>query len=219
MSTILIFLKAPRLGTVKTRLADTVGPKVAQSIYRELVEGQMARLSERDSICVQYAPHDAAADMTAWLGADVSYRAQCEGDLGARLSDAIMTHFQMGHSRLICIGGDCPQLAVRHIAAAESAMDAGADLALGPTEDGGFYLLGLSAPHSGLFSAVRWSTESTRSDVIKNATQLNLKVEQLEMLYDVDDWMSYQRAIAEGHQMALNFVADPSSGVGLTQSD
>jgi rSAM/selenodomain-associated transferase 1 len=211
MSTILIFLKAPRLGTVKTRLADTVGPKVAQSIYRELVEGQMARLSERDSICVQYAPHDAAADMTAWLGADVSYRAQCKGDLGARLSDAIMTHFQMGYSRLICIGGDCPQLTVRHIAAAESAMDAGADLVLGPTEDGGFYLLSLSAPHSDLLSAVRWSTKSTRSDVLKNAAQLNLNVAQLETLYDVDDWMSYQRAIAEGHLKALNFVAEASS--------
>ena len=79
MSSILIFLKAPRLGTVKTRLADAVGEKAAQSIYRELVEGQMARLSGRYFMCVQYAPQAAAAEMSAWLGADVSYQAQCEG--------------------------------------------------------------------------------------------------------------------------------------------
>lgn len=211
MSTILIFLKAPRLGTVKTRLAETVGEKAAQSIYRELVAGQMARLSQGYSICVQYAPQDAAAEMSAWLGADVCYEAQCDGNLGARLSAAIKAHFQARDTRMTCIGGDCPELAVRHIAAAESAMDAGADLVLGPTEDGGFYLLSLSAPHSSLLSAVRWSTKSTRSDVLKNAEQLNLKVAQLETLYDVDDWMSYQRAIAEGHLTALNFVAEASS--------
>lgn len=211
MSTILIFLKAPRLGTVKTRLADTVGEKAAQSIYRELVAGQMARLSQRYSICVQYAPQDAVAEMSAWLGADLSYEAQCDGNLGARLSAAIKAHYQAGYTRMTCIGGDCPELTVRHIAAAESAMDAGADLVLGPTEDGGFYLLSLSAPHSGLLSAVRWSTKSTRSDVLKNAAQLNLNVAQLETLYDVDDWMSYQRAIAAGHLKALNFVAEASS--------
>lgn len=199
MSTILVFLKAPRRGTVKTRLADTVGELAALSIYRELVEGQMARLSGRYSICVQYAPQAAAAEMSAWLGADLSYQAQCEGDLGARLSSAIQKYFQMGHSRLLCIGGDCPKLALQHMAAAESALDQGADLVLGPTEDGGFYLLGLSAPHSGLLSAVRWSTKSTRSDVVRNAAQLHLKVAQLELLYDVDDWKSYQRAVAQGH--------------------
>ena len=132
----MVFLKAPRLGTVKTRLADAVGEKTAQSIYRELVEGQMARLSGRYSMCVQYAPQAAAAEMSAWLGADVSYQAQCEGDLGARLSSAIHAHFQAGAARLMCIGGDCPGLAVQHIAAADSALDQGADVVLGPTEDG-----------------------------------------------------------------------------------
>lgn len=198
MSSILIFLKAPRLGTVKTRLADAVGEKAAQSIYRELVEGQMVRLSGRYSMCVQYAPQAAAAEMSAWLGADVSYQAQCEGDLGARLSSAIHAHFQAGAARLMCIGGDCPGLAVQHIAAADSALDQGADVVLGPTEDGGFYLLGLSAPHDGLFSSVRWSTESTRRDVLDNASELHLSVAQLETLYDVDDWTGYQRAVEEG---------------------
>jgi rSAM/selenodomain-associated transferase 1 len=198
MSSILIFLKAPRLGTVKTRLADAVGAKAAQSIYRELVEGQMARLSEEYSFCVQYAPRDAAAEMSAWLGADACYQAQCEGDLGARLSAAIKTHFQAGAARLMCIGGDCPGLAVQHIAAADSALDQGADVVLGPTEDGGFYLLGLSAPHDGLFSSVRWSSERTRRDVLDNASALHLQVAQLETLYDVDDWTCYQRAVEEG---------------------
>lgn len=198
MSSILIFLKAPRLGTVKTRLADAVGEKAAQSIYRELVEGQMARLSEEYSICVQYAPRDAAAEMSAWLGANACYQAQCAGDLGSRLSSAIQAHFQAGATRLMCIGGDCPGLTVQHIAAADSALDQGADMVLGPTEDGGFYLLGLSAPHVSLFSSVRWSTETTRRDVLDNASALHLSVAQLETLYDVDDWTGYQRAVEEG---------------------
>ena len=81
MSVFLIFLKAPRLGTVKTRLADAVGEEAAQSIYRELVEGQMARLSGRYSMCVQYAPRDAAAEMSAWLGANVAIRLSVQGIL------------------------------------------------------------------------------------------------------------------------------------------
>ena len=121
---------------MKTRLADAVGEKGRAIDLSGISEGQMARLSGRYSMCVQYAPQAAAAEMSAWLGADVSYQAQCEGDLGARLSSAIHAHFQAGAARLMCIGGDRPGLAVQHIAAADSALDQGADVVLGPTEDG-----------------------------------------------------------------------------------
>src|SRR5437868_3785397 len=112
--TILLFLKSPREGEVKTRLARSVGFAEATRIYRRLVEHQIARIPPTWRIQIHFAPAADADQMRTWLGPDHQYFPQVEGDLGERLSAAMQRHFATpASSPLIFVGGDCPYLSTQ----------------------------------------------------------------------------------------------------------
>lgn len=193
--TILLFLKAPRHGQVKTRLAQSIGAKRALSTYRTLVERQWQALPKNAEREVHYTPHNAESEMKQWLGAEVPHHPQSDGNLGKRLTDSIESAFDRGAQTVLCIGGDCPQLEALHFQQAAEMLNSNADVVFGPSEDGGYYLIGLKSPLPQLFQNIPWSTRSTLEASLAQAKTLGLNVGLLETLYDIDEASELDRAV------------------------
>lgn len=201
MPTILIFLKAPRAGYVKTRLADSVGAERALQVYKALVLRQLSAIPRTSDIEIHYAPQDAAAEMQIWLGGGLQqaqFYPQNEGGLGSRLRHAAESAFERGAQSVICIGGDCPLLNEQHFRETEYLLENEHDLVFGPSEDGGYYLIALKSRQPELFRNIPWSSPDTLQASLNKASELDLKVGLLEILYDVDEEAELERALADG---------------------
>lgn len=187
---VLLFLKAPRPGTVKTRLAADLGAEAATAVYRRLTERQVAAVHHAGlPLELHFAPADAEPELRAWLGDSAgTYVPQCEGDLGARLAHATALAFADGAGAIALIGTDCPALdATRlHAAFAALATDPSA-LVFGPARDGGYYLLALRAPHLELFREIPWSSPDTLRASLARAEAASLHVTLLPREDDIDD--------------------------------
>ncbi len=192
---IVVFAKRPKLGEVKTRLAADIGPDAALSAYVELLDGVLRRLRAGSAWRVEVAvtPDDAVADEIWPVG--VRRGGQGPGDLGQRMARVLAD--ARPETPVIIVGSDIPGLGVAQAEAAFSALDR-ADLMLGPSPDGGYWVIGASRPPpAGLFQGVRWSSEHARADTLNNA--VGLRVEVLDLwLEDVDDLAGYRRWRAGG---------------------
>lgn len=189
---VLLFLKAPRPGTVKTRLATELGTEAATALYRRLAERQIAAVHASGlPLELHYTPTDAEPELRAWLGDTAGrYIPQCEGDLGARLAHATALAFADGAARLALIGADCPALDAARLQSAFAAL-ATADAVFGPARDGGYYLLALDAPHLDLFRDIPWSTADTLH--VSLARAAGLRTALLPEEEDIDDLSSLRR--------------------------
>ena len=185
-ATLLVFAKAPRPGTVKTRLARTLGDEAAAATYRRmgrLVVDNVAGAPAAVTVC--YDPPGAEDEVRNWLGpAPRRYWPQGGGDLGARMSRMFDRAFQRA-DRVVVIGTDAPAVDAGTVARALEALDS-ADVVLGPSRDGGYYLMGLRAPRPGLFTGIPWSTSSVLDDTVVRTLELGLRVTYLEVESDVD---------------------------------
>jgi rSAM/selenodomain-associated transferase 1 len=123
--------------------------------------------------------------MSAWLGDDLVFRRQVDGDLGARMEAAFAHAFAAGARAVVIMGTDCPQLGSDRLAEAFAAL-AEAELVLGPALDGGYYLIGLTRPVPELFRGVPWGTAEVCARTLDLASPLALKVAMLGPLADVD---------------------------------
>lgn len=198
---ILLFLKAPVPGRVKTRLARDLGAETACGIYCQMVERQLAALPAGWPVELHFSPASARADFAAWLGPYYNYYAQPEGNLGKRMRDAAAGAFERGHRKVILIGGDCPTLKADALAAAAHFLGGGADAVIGPASDGGFYLLGLRSCAGSLhvFEGIPWSTADVARVTIERIGAAGLCLARLKEKEDVDDLPAYRRALAAGH--------------------
>jgi uncharacterized protein len=184
---LVVFVKHPSPGAVKTRLAAAVGPEAAARLYRRIAERVLEATTPREGEyerLVFFDPPEALAEMRAWLPG-VRLLAQAAGDLGARMSDAFARAFLRGAERVVLVGTDAPAVARERVMEALSALDA-ADVVIGPAEDGGYYLLALREPRPGLFAGVAWSTPSVRAQTLARAAAASLSVRELAPLRDVD---------------------------------
>ncbi|MFU8848510.1 MAG: TIGR04282 family arsenosugar biosynthesis glycosyltransferase [Opitutales bacterium] len=197
---ILLFLKAPVPGQVKTRLAAAIGVQAATEVYETLVQSQLQRLPREYALEIHFAPADAGSQFASWLGETLNYYPQEDGDLGDRLKHAVKTAFARGAREVICIGADCPSLLPIHfeqtVAQLRSSENA---VVLGPTTDGGYYLIGLRQPHDTLFENVRWSTAHTLNDTLLQAKKTKLDVTTLETMPDIDEIEDLRSAIRAGY--------------------
>ena len=188
-----VFLKAPRIGTVKTRLAAEIGERQALRLYRVLAHRTLAevRLAGLEAT-VWFTPSDAATEMRRWLGEGWDLRPQASGDLGTRL--AVAAHAVPPGRGWLAVGADCPRLdaALLREAAAIVARD---QIVLGPSRDGGYYLLGGPTPLPDLFSAMPWSTGRVLDETRARLLRANVSWHELVTLRDVD---TAEDARAEG---------------------
>jgi hypothetical protein len=131
-----------------------------------------------------FTPAEARAEMAAWLPGAALF-AQEGGDLGARMLHALSAALAGGAARAAVIGSDVPWLTREAVEAAFAGLE-GHDLVLGPSPDGGYYLIALRQAHPGLFADVPWSTPEVLRATRERAARLGLRVRLLPPLPDVD---------------------------------
>jgi uncharacterized protein len=190
--TLLIFAKAPVPGRVKTRLAPDLGAEGAARLYADMgraIVGAVA--SGRYASVVCYDPPDALDAMRAWLGDEVVFRAQSEGDLGRRLAQALGDALETS-GKVVVIGTDAPAVDRSLVERAFEALD-DVDLVLGPAEDGGYYLLGLDRLEPSLFDDMPWSTDGVLARTLEAAEFTGMSVQLLETLRDIDTVRDLER--------------------------
>jgi hypothetical protein len=184
---LVVFVKDPAPGAVKTRLAAAVGADAAAAFYRVLaervLEATTPRAGEYERL-VFFDPPEALAQVRAWLPG-VRLAAQSSGDLGARMADAFGRAFARGAGRVALVGTDAPAVSRDTVLAALDALDA-ADAAIGPSEDGGYYLLALREARPELLAGIPWSTPSVAAETRARAAAAGLAVRELPVLRDVD---------------------------------
>lgn len=191
-TSIIVFIKNPRLGYVKTRLAKEVGDKKALEIYLRLTEHTKNVLSEVNSVkrCVYYSEFIDESDY--WSNELFIKALQSNGDLGDKIKQAFTEVFN--HSeKVIIIGSDCAQLSADHIKKAIVALENN-NVVIGPSFDGGYYLLGMDSNYQFLFEDIEWSTESVFEVTKSKANYRGLTVAEIETLSDIDyieDWEKY----------------------------
>ncbi|MBC8011409.1 MAG: TIGR04282 family arsenosugar biosynthesis glycosyltransferase [Burkholderiales bacterium] len=183
---VLVFLKAPREGWVKTRLAADIGAESATRVYRLLAERQLAAVPAGWPVEVWFAPADARDEMRAWLGPRPVLQPQPEGDLGQRLSRAVDVAFAGGAPAVLVIGGDCPELDEATLREAAAALADGRELVLGPATDGGYYLIGLTRTMPRLFAGIPWSTADVLAATLRRASEYGVVTALLSAKDDVD---------------------------------
>ena len=186
---LMVFTRYPSPGNTKTRMIPALGAEGAAELQRRLTEhtmGQVRRLRERHNmdICVLFAGGDGAR-MREWLGRDVSYAPQGEGDLGERMRQAFCQAFDGGLPRAVIIGTDCPGLTATVMQRAFEALRH-SDVVFGPARDGGYYLIGLRRLAPELFDAIDWGTESVLQQSLEAAERRGRAMMLLDPLYDVD---------------------------------
>jgi hypothetical protein len=138
-SALAVFVRLPRPGRVKTRLAASIGKEAAAGLYRALAEHVLEATTPRPGEyerLVFFDPPEAGQEMRAWLPG-VRLLAQSGDDLGARMADAFARAFTRGASRVALVGTDAPSLSRETVVRALSALDA-ADVVLAPSGDGGY---------------------------------------------------------------------------------
>ncbi len=192
MSTVnlLLFTRYPRPGQTKTRLIPALGADGAAFVQRQMTEQVVATARQfsdmpgrRLEICSTGADF---RSLGLWLGFDLKYRDQGEGDLGQRLLRLVGDSFKHGAVSVIVIGSDCPALPVDYLDKAATVLESGADLVLGPAHDGGYYLIGLKRVDPALFENIPWGSEVVLEATLKAARRLDWRVVQLPPLVDID---------------------------------
>ena len=179
-----IFLKAPRLGKVMTRLAAEIGDRQALRLYRLIAARTLDAVRESGlDATIWYAPADAGPELRYWLGDEWALRPQASGDLGARL--AASTQAVEAGRGWIAIGGDCPALNAAHIQEARAALERG-EIAIGPTQEGGYYLLGGRTPLPDLFTSMPRSSQQLLAEARARLERAGVRWHELPALREVD---------------------------------
>jgi rSAM/selenodomain-associated transferase 1 len=191
-------LRAPILGTVKSRLAAALGEAGALDAYKELLGIVFRRIGRLQGITLRVTPDDRADLITPWaqaLARGYEIRPQGEGDLGTRMQRAFADAFAEGAHHVIMIGVDCPGLSADHIHGAWRKLES-ADVVLGPATDGGYWLIGLSSPAPEFFDGPAWGSDTVFQQTMQTAERMGRCVALLDLLSDIDtldDWNAYTK--------------------------
>ena len=175
--TVALFARYPTPGAAKTRLIPALGADGAARVHRMLVERTLAKVAEAGLPVRVHATGADKEQFAAWLGPHTPLAEQGEGDLGARLARVVPP--------AILLGADIPGLEARHLCEAATAL-AHSDVVIGPAHDGGYYLLGFTAPVPFLFDDMPWGSDAVFDETMRRLGERGLAVTELESLEDLD---------------------------------
>ncbi|PAV27400.1 hypothetical protein CF392_00875 [Tamilnaduibacter salinus] len=196
------FAKWPEKGRVKTRLAAQLGEKGALNAHIQLTMAVLRELV-RSGCPVRFLwdrplttpPASAAPIEVAIARESVQQGIQQGRDLGARMANALRDGLAEGYGKAIIVGSDCPSVDASYLAQAESALTQ-SDVVLGPSDDGGFVLIGATRTATGMLDGIEWGTERALAQTIEQLKIVGLSVVTLEPRWDVDelaDWERFRR--------------------------
>jgi len=194
---LVIMAKAPRPGVVKTRLTPSLTPEAVTAFYCCLLNDTLALARSLDGVEVAIMCPDSDVDELEQLaGKEVRVVAQKGNGLAAGLT-SVFAHFAEGHQRrTIAFNSDSPHLPRSVLEDAFETL-AAHDVVIGPTHDGGYYLVGTKASHPTLFASDGMGTSSALDRLLSRARSLKLTVGYAEPFYDVDVADDLTRLAAE----------------------
>jgi rSAM/selenodomain-associated transferase 1 len=180
--------KAPIPGAVKTRLVPPLTEAQAAELYRALMLDQLEHLGGLDNVelYLAYAPDEAAPLMKSLAPAAFHCFAQRGEDLGARMSLVFDELWIWGHRNVILIGSDLPPVPFDVFDQAFARLAAGKRVVLGPSQDGGYYLVGLNRPTPEIFTAMTWSHDRVLVETAAKLVALGIEFSLLSPWFDID---------------------------------
>ena len=199
MQQVLVFLKAPVIATVKTRLTKDLAPEAVLDLYRSFVADTLQTLAGsgyRTTIC--YYPSHHRTVVEKWLGPGYTYRPQHGRDLGERMAHALTNAFAQGVPRALLVGTDVPDLPAEVFDEAFEALHENG-VVLGPALDGGYYLIGFRAAAfwAPAFRKIPWGTDQVLSETLTILRAAGCKVHLLPSWRDIDGWQDLEALARE----------------------
>jgi len=193
---LVIMAKAPRHGTVKTRLARSLPVEAVTDLYRCLLYDTMALAHSLPGVKVAImCPASDVEELAQLTGGETDVVAQQGDGLAAALT-SVFAQFTAGLQRVIAFNSDSPHLPVTLLTNAFETL-AAHDMVVGPTHDGGYYLVGAKAAHAALFHGARMGTNSAFDTLLERARRLELSVGFTDPFYDIDTEDDLTRLAAE----------------------
>lgn len=181
---VLVFLKSPVMGKVKTRLAKNIGDRQAVFLYKHFVADTLKMLEKgTHSIIICYYPFDEEKKISEWIGNKYKLWPQKGDDIGLKMSDAFDRAFIQGFEQVLLMGTDIPDLPGEFIEKGFNALNTN-DAVIGPSTDGGYYIIGFNRNTflSQAFENIEWSTEKVFQETV------NIFVKNENDLYILPEW-------------------------------
>ena len=214
---VIVFAKNPVPNQVKTRLVPTLSPEQAATLYTAFLTDWceiLAKLPGVDLI-IAYTPVEARPDLQALIGDDVLYIPQIGENLGERLASATQWATEQGYTKILFVGSDSPTLPISYISKALILLDS-RDVVIGPSTDGGYYLIGFSATNIAMtvpfiFEEIAWSTADVFQQTVKSIQSLKATIGLLPPWYDIDT--AEDLAFLHAHLSAMRLAGDTVQAV------
>jgi rSAM/selenodomain-associated transferase 1 len=185
---ILLFVKYPEKGQVKRRLTADLSEEIVQDLYRCFVDDTLAAIKKIDTdLFICFFPVDTEKKFHEWLGSTFSYLPQKGNDLGERMKNCFSDAFTKGFRKVVLMGSDSPDLPRVFLQNAFAELQTH-DMVLGPSSDGGYYLIGFKNTTftPSVFEEIHWSTPIVFQETIAKIKEANQTVSILPMWSDID---------------------------------
>jgi len=185
---LIVFAKEPEVGKVKTRLEGYLSKEQCVALYKAFLKDTLAMVKavSRTDVVVAYQSIAASPGYLQRIGKEFIFYKQKGKDLGARMHKAFQFAEKMNYRKTVIVGTDSPNLPPQYINEAFRKLDKN-DVVLGPSFDGGYYLVGLKESCIGMWKRIQWSKAAVLENTVRNAKSLNKKVYLLKRWYDIDD--------------------------------
>ncbi len=212
---IIVFAKNPVPNEVKTRLIPFLSPDLAASLYRAFLIDWCSALRKISTaqLVIAYTPPDSLTALQALIGREAFYIPQVGSTLGERLIAAVRWACNQNYSKFLFVGSDSPTLPLTYVEHAFNLLEF-RDVAIGPSMDGGYYLIGFSAHGAALavpnvFEDISWSTDAVFRQTLEKIESVNARLGLLPPWYDVDDPEGLQRL--RDHFFAMQLAGEEIS--------
>ncbi len=174
---IIVFIRYPSKGKVKTRLAKTTSSELAVTFYKSCAENLVRNIKKIPSInrFIFYSDKTEKKEIISWLGNKLFFASQEGDDLGTRMKNAFEKVFNSGSQKVIIVGTDIPDLSKEIVIKAFKLLDSN-DVVIGPSKDGGYYLLGMKKMNAQLFEGIQYSTYSVLNETLIKIKKLKLVI-------------------------------------------
>ena len=184
-SAVILFARDPVLGQVKTRLSSLLDDETILRLYTCFVEDSLEkiRLVDNADCFVGISPSRLSGFFNRIEGSDTRLFIQQGKDLGEKMRQAFVDRFADGYKKVVIIGSDSPSLPVSYI---NQGLSSDKDLILGPSSDGGYYLIAMTGKVSEVFGGIAWGTDRVLDETLNCVKKTGVSLELLPVWYDVD---------------------------------
>lgn len=203
--------KAPIPGAVKTRLVPPLAEEQASEFYRALLLDQLDHLTALDiaDLYIAFTPSDAKGLIESFLPARYDCFAQCGGDLGARMAGVFAELRRRGYGNVVIIGSDLPPVPLATLREGFKQLAIARRVVLGPSRDGGYYLIGMNQPVPEIFCDMTWSHDRVLAETTGQLARLGVDFRLLAEGFDIDTTEDMER---------LRTIEDPATRASMKRT-